>query len=186
MYRTSIVFALSLALAACASSDEKAALAQKKVLDAQIEAQLTDQPEWFLNPPTSDDLIYGTGTSGLNNIGAALQQARLGAMRNITEVISTTVSSKLDDTIIAANIEQNTFRSAGEAISRARLVGVEVVKQKTIRTEVGIQTYVLAKLPKDNAAKFASEKIKENLDEEQLEQHKSLLNELDEAIRKRL
>ena len=44
----------------------------------------------------------------------------------------------------------------------------------------------LAKLPKDNAAKFASEKIKENLDEEQLEQHKSLLNELDEAIRKRL
>jgi hypothetical protein len=186
MFRSITVILAGAFLVACAGPAEQAVKAQKKVLDAQIEAQLTDQPEWFLNPPQSDDLIYGTGTSGLNNLAAALQQAKLGAMREITGVISSTVSSKLDDTVIAANIEQNTFRSAGEAISRARLVGVEVLKRQTVRTEVGIQTYVLAALPKENAAKFASEKVKQNLDEAQLEEHKSLLNELDEAIRKRL
>lgn len=185
MLRPTFLVLISLSLVACASPSEKAAKVQKRVLDAKIEAQLTDQPDWFLNPPVSEDLIYGTGTSGLNNIGAALQQAKLGAMRDITEVIATTVSSKLDDTTIAANIEQNTFRSAGEAISRARLVGVTVMKQKTVRTDIGIQTYVLASLPKENASKFASEKVKENLDKEQLEEHKSLLNELDEAIRQR-
>ncbi|MGB0698107.1 MAG: hypothetical protein ACPGQE_01845, partial [Parvibaculales bacterium] len=72
MFGKIVSLGLILTLAACASPAEKEQLVKKKAADARIELQFTDQPEWFLNPPLDDNILYGVGTSSLSNQGAAL------------------------------------------------------------------------------------------------------------------
>ncbi len=103
MFGKIVSLGLILTLAACASPAEKEQLVKKKAADARIELQFTDQPEWFLNPPLDDNILYGVGTSSLSNQGAALQQAKLAAMVEIAQQISSVVDNMATSTFTGQN-----------------------------------------------------------------------------------
>ena len=177
-------------LASCASPQEKQIIAEKKAIDSRMEMQFKDQPDWFLNPPISEDTMYGVGTSSLSNVGAALQQAKLAAMVEITQQVSSVVDSMATSTFTGQEtnvgaVEQGVFQNAAKAIASAPLRGLVVANRKTVRSEAGLQTYVMVKILKADAARSAVEQIKQ-LDKEVMDNNTNLLNDLDEAVRKRL
>jgi hypothetical protein len=180
----------SLVLVSCGTPQDKQLIAEKKAIDSRMEMQFKDQPDWFLNPPISEDAIYGVGTSSLSNLGAALQQAKLGAMVEITQQISSVVDSMASSTFTGqetnlGSVEQGVFQNAAKAIASAPLRGAVVSNRKTVRGETGLQTYVLVKILKADAARSAVEQVKK-LDKEVMENNANMLNDLDEAVRKRL
>ena len=77
------------------------------------------------------------------------------------------------------------FQNAAKAIASAPLRGAVVSNRKTVRGETGLQTYVLVKILKTDAARSAVEQVKK-LDKEVMENNANMLNDLDEAVRKRL
>lgn len=179
-----------LVLASCGSPQEKQLLAEKNASDSRMEMQFTDQPDWFLNPPISEDTLYGVGTSSLSNLGAALQQAKLAGMVEITQQISSVVDSMATSTFSGqetnlGSVEQGVFQNAAKAIASAPLRGAVVSKRETVRAEGGLQTYVMVKISKADAARSAVAQI-EKLDKEVMENNTNMLNDLDEAVRKRL
>ena len=185
-----LVLLLALAATACASPAEKQTIIKQKVLDSRIDQQVLDQPEWFLNPPISDDTIYGVGTSSLSNQGAALQQAKLKGMAEIAQQISTVVDSMSTSTFTGqetnvGTVEQGVFQDAAKAIASAPLRGVVIAKRQSVRTETGLQTYVMVRILKDDAARSATQQI-QKLNSEVMEADKKLLEDLDAAVRKRL
>ena len=190
MFRTSLVVAFALALAACASDDAKELMIKKKAAEGRIELQLKDQPQWYMNPPVDENAIYGVGTSSLSNQGAALQQAKLAAMVEIAQQVSSVVDGLATSTFTGqeaniGTIEKGVFQNAAKAIVSAPLRGVVILNRQSVKTDSGIQTYVMVKILKEDAAKSAVQQI-QSLDEEIMETNKNLLNDLDEAIRKRL
>jgi len=179
-----------LTLAACASPAEKEQLVKKKAADARIELQFTDQPEWFLNPPLDDNILYGVGTSSLSNQGAALQQAKLAAMVEIAQQISSVVDNMATSTFTGqesslGTVEKGVFQNAAKVIATAPLRGVRVTNRKSVVTEAGIQSYVMVQLSKDDAARSAVQQI-QSLDKEIMDTNKNLLNDMNEAVRSRL
>ena len=184
------IILFSLVLVSCGTPQDKQMIAEKKAIDNRMEMQFKDQPDWFLNPPISEDEIYGVGTSSLSNLGAAMQQAKLAAMVEITQQISSVVDSMATSTFTGQEtnigaVEQGVFQNAAKAIASAPLRGAVVSKRKTVRGETGLQTYVMVKISKADAARSAVEQVKK-LDKEVMENNTNLLNDLDEAVRKRL
>ena len=60
-----------------------------------------------------------------------------------------------------------------------------VVRRQSVRSENGVQTYVMVKLTKADAARSAVKQI-ESLDKEIMETNTNLLSDLDAAIKQRL
>lgn len=190
MLRLPLAILLSLSLVACVSDADKELLIKKKAAEGRLELQLKDQPEWFLNPPMKEDTLFGVGTSSLSNQGAALQQAKLGAMVEIAQQISSVVDSMATSTFTGqeasiGTVEKGVFQNAAKAIASAPLKGVVIVNRRVIQSDAGLQTYVMVKILKEDAAKSAVQQIQQ-LDEEIMQENKELLNDLDEAVRKRL
>ena len=182
--------ALILTVTACASQQEKELLVKKKVYESRMELQTAEQPDWFMNPPVNTDMMYGTGTSSLSNQGAALQQAKMAAMVEIAQEISSVVDNMATSTFSGqessiGSIEKQVFQTAAKAIASANLRGVKVVNRKSVSGDAGLQTYVLVQMSKEDAARTAVKQI-QSLDKEIMETNKNLLNDLDEAVKKRL
>ena len=59
MRSLSVLF-LCAVLAACASPQEKEAMVKKKMVDSRLDMQFVDQPDWFMNPPFDEDIMYPT------------------------------------------------------------------------------------------------------------------------------
>lgn len=189
MRSLSVLF-LCAVLAACASPQEKEAMVKKKMVDSRLDMQFVDQPDWFMNPPFDEDIMYGVGTSGLSNQGAAIQQAKLAAMAELAQQISAVVDNLSTSTFTGqesslGTVEKGVFQNASKAIASAPLRGVTVVRRQSVRSENGVQTYVMVKLTKADAARSAAKQI-ESLDKEIMETNTNLLSDLDAAIKQRL
>lgn len=185
-----VVLVAALFVTACASPVEKAVIVKQKVVDSRIDQQIQNQPDWFLNPPIADDTIFGVGTSSLSNQGAALQQAKLKAMAEIAQQISSVVDSMSTSTFTGqetnvGTVEQGVFQDAAKAIASAPLKGVVIAKRQSVRTDSGLQTYVMVRILKEDAARSATQQI-QKLNSEVMDADKKLLEDLDAAVRKRL
>ena len=111
-------------------------------------------------------------------------------MVEITQQISSVVDSMATSTFSGqetnlGSVEQGVFQNAAKAIASAPLRGAVVSKRETVRVEGGLQTYVMVKISKADAARSAVAQI-EKLDKEVMENNTNMLNDLDEAVRKRL
>lgn len=190
MFRFPIAIILSLSLAACASDEQKELLVKKKAAEGRLELQLKDQPQWFMSPPMEEDTLFGVGTSALSNQGAALQEAKLAAMVEIAQQVSSVVDSLATTTFTGqearvGTVEKGVFQNAAKAIASAPLKGVVIVNRQSVQSDAGLQTYVMVKILKEDAANSAVQQI-QKLDQEIMQNNKELLNDLDEAVRKRL
>ena len=99
----------------------------KRKWSIRIDMQFVDQPDWFMNPPFDEDIMYGVGTSGLSNQGAAIQQAKLAAMAELAQQISAVVDNLSTSTFTGqesslGTVEKGVFQNASKAIASAPCV----------------------------------------------------------------
>ncbi len=187
-YKIAYIGLIGMIVSACALTPEER---RRELAAERLEAQVLDQPDWYLEPPQDDDYIYGVGTSGLSNLSMGVAQGRSQAMVEIAQQISAAVDSMTTDTFTGqqsnvGTIEKGVFESAARNITTAKLKGIEVLERQTVRTENSFQTYVLVRLSREAAARSAVEEIAEQLDPDLQENNKRLLDNLDEAVKQRL
>lgn len=146
-----IVFAVS-----CASN--------KPVVKEKQEGMTSKQanvPEFIMNPPQSDEVLYGIGSAKTSTDNLSMTLAEDRARLAIASTLSTHVKSMTIDYV----------KEAGNATSKSSLEFIERVTENTVDTKVnGAKVikrekmsdgtwYVLMQMKKSDAAKLAAEVI---------------------------
>ncbi len=90
-------------LAGCASSEP---VAVEEVKEDPMARR--DLPEWFLNPPVSDEVIYGLGMAKMSSDSLSRDTAIARARRDVALQVSTRVQSMMTDYAQEAGAEGNT------------------------------------------------------------------------------
>ena len=67
-----------------------------------------DLPEWFLNPPVSEDAIYGLGMAKMSSDSLSRDTAIARARKDVALQVSTRVQSMLTDYAQEAGVDGNT------------------------------------------------------------------------------
>ena len=67
-----------------------------------------DLPEWFLNPPVSEDVIYGLGMAKMSSDSLSRDTAIARARKDVALQVSTRVQSMMTDYAQEAGAEGNT------------------------------------------------------------------------------
>ena len=183
-----IVFT-SMLIVGCTSAAEKQMIAAKQAQDIRLDALTEDGAEWYENPQFDELYFYADGISQLPNARLSVRQARLDAMSQLAETISSEVAAyaKQTGTAQESNIDPTMLAqldTAASNLSTANLSGTEMTKKKIVRNDAGITTYVRLRISKENAANEAISEIKK-LDENIAANHERVLNDLREAIVKK-
>lgn len=181
MRRFFILSIFPLILAGCSFG-----LDPRELQEDKISLQLKNQPEWYQKPPKDGRYVYAAGTSGLPNIAVARTQARQDALVNLTRSISETVEAMSTTSFsggegIFGGSGESTFQEVSKLLSEARLSGVELMETKNVSSGVGVQTYVLIRVPKSEVSKAAAAQLA-TVSGDQFERHQELLDSLDEAL----
>ncbi|MDC7241916.1 MAG: LPP20 family lipoprotein [Spirochaetales bacterium] len=90
-------------LAGCASSEP---VAVEEVKEDPMARR--DLPDWFLNPPVSDEVIYGLGMAKMSSDSLSRDTAIARARRDVATQVSTRVQSMMTDYAQEAGAEGNT------------------------------------------------------------------------------
>ena len=97
----------------------------------------SDVPDFVLNPPKAKGIIYGTGISQQESAQLAKTTADSRARQEIAKVLSTKVSSMLEDFMGQLALGENaevteSVRSVTRSMTKIELVGVEIEKREFI------------------------------------------------------
>ncbi|MHC6202407.1 hypothetical protein ACYULU_04345 [Breznakiellaceae bacterium SP9] len=138
------------------------------------------QPEWFVNPPDAEDIIFGLGSGKLRNDNLARQLAIIRAQTSIVYTIRANVVDMLTDYAKEAGILNDSF---AESISRQMPdvdVSGGVMVFKTEKGPDGIW-YAAVILSKEDAAAAAAsiEAVQEAIQEADPYGRKFKINALD-------
>ena len=155
----------------------------------ELESDPVELAKLLGNRSTSYGLLQ-KHLEALSDAKRALQQAKLAAMVEIAQQISSVVDNMATSTFTGqesslGTVEKGVFQNAAKVIATAPLKGVRVTNRKSVVTEAGIQSYVMVQLSKDDAARSAVQQI-QSLDKEIMDTNKNLLNDMNEAVRSRL
>lgn len=110
---------------------------------------MSDIPDFYLNPPTADDAIYGVGDANMSSHSLSLSTAKALATNDIARQVDVVVKSAITDYAQQAGAGRNeqtiTFV---ETISR-QIVEVELQGLRTIEVATGRDgtIYVLMEFP---------------------------------------
>ncbi|MDR1126828.1 MAG: LPP20 family lipoprotein [Treponema sp.] len=145
--------AISLVFVSCSSSPEtKAAAARKATL-----------PSFVLNPPSTEDAIYGVGSSNNSSTQRAIEMAKTRARTDLSLKLNAQVKAMITDYTRSAGTDENTvnlnfYESISQQLTNSSLAGVEDVATES--TDDGV-LWVLVRMSKMDAAKAAADKVKE-------------------------
>jgi hypothetical protein len=118
-------------------------------------------PDWVLNPPTQEDVIYGIGTAKLSNVNQSMTIAEARARTSLAFQLNTAVQAMITDYNRSAGTENsqaslNFAESVSRQLTQTKLTGA--VPDKREQTKDGIW-WVRVKYGKADAAKAASDII---------------------------
>jgi hypothetical protein len=124
---TAVVLALLAALLifGCASNNAASA--------AAAAAPPKDLPDFVLNPPQDEDMIYGTGAAKFSTAQASTQFADNRARVAIAQSIGTLVRNRMVDLQQGSEGDpamQNFSSSISESLAKANLSGTQIVKRE--------------------------------------------------------
>jgi hypothetical protein len=144
--------AVSLVFVSCGSSPATKATARKATL-----------PSFVLNPPSTEDAIYGVGSSNNSSTQRALEMAKTRARTDLSLKLNAQVKAMITDYTRSAGTDENTvninfYESISQQLTNSTLAGVEDVASES--TDDGV-LWVLVRMSKMDAAKAAADKVKE-------------------------
>ena len=116
------------------------------------ERESKDIPDWFLNPPTAEDYLYGVGEAKKQNPTLAKKTATSRARAEISEIVRVKVSSMLKDFMqesgAGGNASALEFSEAvTKQVSDNTLIGSSI-KESYIAEDGAI--YILVEYPMNN------------------------------------
>jgi hypothetical protein len=118
-------------------------------------------PDFILNPPDDEDVIYGVGIAKMANDSMGMQIAENRARVSISQQIDSRVRNMIDDYQAQAGDSGNSSDAEGfqqvvsRTLSQTKLAGTKTVK----RDKVDGTWYALVSISKADAAKQASDVI---------------------------
>lgn len=163
MYKTAfrialITLGLVLLLASCISVPPDS--------EGAASSQDSDLPDWYLNPPTAEDAIYGVGTANMSTLDSSRRMALSRARNDIAFQMNAAIESAIVDYSQEAGADGNTqVVNFVENISRQV---TETTLQGTQTEEVAQGSdgtlYALISYPKNGFTEAASEAFQRNED----------------------
>ncbi|MDR2493984.1 MAG: hypothetical protein LBD24_02055 [Spirochaetaceae bacterium] len=122
---------------------------------------VSDIPEWFLNPPMQEDVIFGSGTAKMSDLNMSLQMAESRARQSISFTLNANVQAMITDYTRNAGTSENmtslTFaESVGRQVTQTKLTGAQVYRRATGKDGT---VYCLVALKKADAARLAADII---------------------------
>jgi len=113
-------------------------------------------PEWFINAPAEDDAyVYATGTAESRQMAIAIDKAKMGAIRELSEGVQANVQSMVKMFAQEAGMDGNTqvtefYQSTSQTVANNTLQGLTPLKKYPYRkSDGGYTAYVLMGLKKD-------------------------------------
>ena len=118
---------------------------QPQHIPSQPGAQINNQsamptatcaPDWFLEPPTAEDAIYGVGVAKMQNLSLAKKTAEARARDDIAFTIKTKVGAMMKDFMQQAGIGDDAqslqlSQSVSKQIASVVLQGCKITKRKS-------------------------------------------------------
>jgi putative lipase involved disintegration of autophagic bodies len=176
-----VLFFLSVILSGCESSNEKDDKDTAKIKKEQKE-EIKNLPDWFLNPPIADDIIYATGYAKKKSMQLALDSATDWARQEISRIIQTKVSTMTKQFLEEAGVDNNSqlteFSSVvSKSIASNTLSGSKIKERYVKQIGDKIAAYVLVEvtikdlnaaidaMAKENAADYSRLKANKAFDD---------------------
>jgi len=134
--------------------------------EKKVEQAIKTVPDWFLNPPTDANFIYGVGTNDSKDLqmakDGAEHAARVAIARSTEAKISALFKSFMEQTGSADDEEllrMNT--SVSKSVANEVISGTRLRKQEILNENGRFRVYVLLEMPLGEAAARLRDRIRE-------------------------
>ena len=178
-----------LALAACSTAQPVAqAPAPKPVYanagEAAAQNVIDNVPEWFVDVPKKDNVIYAVGDGVSGSLSGAIGNARANAFEGICQAAGGKVRSQTK--VYRQDTESSSTSVTTTAIRNicpdVDVTGANVEKRHVIRDGNRFRAYVLVGLPVGEANKLARTKQMDKLQERAMANREREFKELDNIV----
>jgi len=189
------ITAVSLILSGCVNqpkpgTPESAALIQEKKIEKATEAldkRISEAPDWYLTPPTSDLAIYGIGDSLHSDLSTARRAATLKAQAAIAEATESFIAAQTK-----VFFDSQTFEATGNSdmvdqviknvVKETQLRGAKIKDSKFVATNGKVQAYVLVEYPIGAANQALVDQIKKDAELTQRARRSEAFKELEKEV----
>jgi len=158
---------LVVGLGACASKTPEEVAVQVKT--EQMEAQVSNIPDWYLEQPTDDFAVYSVGRAVSSELQFAVDIARLNGKRQLADRINGMLSGKVKSFVTELG-DPNADEGADVIVEREKtmtnlIANISVAGYKTKETVVQAYrgryvAYTLLEYPTGKANKLLMEKLR--------------------------
>lgn len=137
---------------------------------SKVELPKTDQgdvPEWFLNPPSDPDFLFGAKTETSMDMQMAIDKAVTAARADISRQLEVKMEAMEKQFKEEVGTGENTtflsqFTQATKSITSQTLTGSKIKQQKIVNDGTKKRAYVLVEYPIGAANKALMDKLKQN------------------------
>ena len=159
MKRTRVIFVLAgVLLAVVATGCSSSGSVTEQASEKSASQQLSEIPEWYVNPPAGDDVIYGVGSAESMNRQIARRQAVIQAQTRIAQHLESKIEAvQLNELTDLTGTNENAVRDyfgrVVRTLTNQELVGSQI-KESAIQSRRGgklFEAYILMSLPKEMA-----------------------------------
>ena len=166
-----VMTASVLALAACSSNETAKLLIEDPVKynTQKVETQLAEVPDWYLNPPREEEVIYTPGTAVSPDMQLSVDIAILNAKTVLADRINSSLSSKTKNFIsrigssdLDAAVSQDMERATTNLIADVDVAGYYVDKTRLIQDGPQYRAYVLLSYSDAEANKILVNRIRKD------------------------
>lgn len=158
------------ALGACSSTD-KVAVMEKPVMSYEdkveaVEQQIEIIPEWYLEPPKSENAIYATGTSASPDLQLSMDIAVLSAKTTLADRINGRVRSQTKSfmsrigTDVDAAVLQEVEKATKNIIADVDVAGYRVDKSHVVQNGNQYRAYVMLEYSDSEANKILANRLR--------------------------
>ena len=160
-----------LALAACSSNETAKLLIEDPVKynTQKVETQLAEVPDWYLNPPREEEVIYTPGTAVSPDMQLSVDIAILNAKTVLADRINSSLSSKTKNFIsrigssdLDAAVSQDMERATTNLIADVDVAGYYVDQTRLIQDGPQYRAYVLLSYSDAEANKILVNRIRKD------------------------
>jgi hypothetical protein len=160
------------ALGACSSTD-KVAVMDKPVMSYEdkveaVEQQIEIIPEWYLEPPKSENAIYATGTSASPDLQLSMDIAVLSAKTTLADRINGRVRSQTKSfmsrigTDVDAAVLQEVEKATKNIIADVDVAGYRVDKSHVVQNGNQYRAYVMLEYSDSEANKILANRLRQD------------------------
>lgn len=166
-----VMTASVLALAACSSNETAKLLIEDPVKynTQKVETQLAEVPDWYLNPPREEEVIYTPGTAVSPDMQLSVDIAILNAKTVLADRINSSLSSKTKNFIsrigssdLDAAVSQDMERATTNLIADVDVAGYYVDQTRLVQDGPQYRAYVLLSYSDAEANKILVNRIRKD------------------------